>query len=80
MEKKKKRKKEMKSGIMSISLRLAKKTGHESSCGIPQVSASINFLLVNGSLFKLHRINKIKMHFRVCFLMLFYEMYSEKSE
>lgn len=30
-------------GIMSLPLRLAEKTEHESSCGIPQVSASIDF-------------------------------------
>lgn len=58
-------KKKKKGRIMSIPLRLTEKTGHESSCGIPQVSAYINFLLVKGSLFKLHRINKINMHFKV---------------
>lgn len=62
---------------MSIPPTLVEKTGHESSCGIPQVSASINFLLVKGSLFKLHRINKVNMPIKVrtdvfvSFLMLF---------
>lgn len=63
---------------MSIPPILAEKTGHESSCGIPQVSASINFLLVKGSLFKLHKINRVNMLIKVrtnvfvSFLMLFF--------